>query len=102
MPSGRRWAMDRVVWLRMPIITVASHNGIASAIFIESWVVGVKVYGRIPAVFSAVKNNSKVVRIVAHTCALMVVGDIRVFVVFFINKIIRAVSRSFFSLSVFI
>ena len=43
VPSGRRWPKAWVGWFRMPRITVASHNGKASPIFRDSWVVGVKV-----------------------------------------------------------
>ena len=43
VPSGRRWPRAIVGWLRIPISTVASHNGTASPMFRDSWVVGVKV-----------------------------------------------------------
>lgn len=43
VPSGRRCPRAWVGRFRSPIITVASQNGTASAIFRESWVVGVNV-----------------------------------------------------------
>ena len=43
VPSGRRWPNAWVGWFRMPIITVASHRGVARPRFRESCVVGVKV-----------------------------------------------------------
>lgn len=49
VPLGRRWPREAEGWFRKPISKVASHNGRARAIFIDSWVVGVKVYGRRPS-----------------------------------------------------
>lgn len=43
VPSGRRWPKEIDGWFRRPISTVASHRGRARAMFIDSWVVGVKV-----------------------------------------------------------
>lgn len=43
VPIGRKWAIDVEGWFRMPKITVANHRGTAKAMFMESWVVGVKV-----------------------------------------------------------
>lgn len=43
VPSGSRCPSDVVGWFRSPMSTVASHIGIASPMFRESCVVGVKV-----------------------------------------------------------
>lgn len=43
VPSGRRCPSEMVGWFRRPVSKVASHSGNASAMFIDSWVVGVKV-----------------------------------------------------------
>lgn len=48
VPCGRKWAKDTFGLLRKPIITVASHSGMAMPIFMESCVVGVKEYGSRP------------------------------------------------------
>lgn len=44
-PSGSMWAKAAVGFVVIPVITVANHIGMASAIFIDSWDVGVNVYG---------------------------------------------------------
>lgn len=49
VPWGRKCARDALVLCRKPVITVAAHSGIAIARFIESWVVGVKVWGSRPS-----------------------------------------------------
>lgn len=49
VPSGRRWPRDAEGWFRNPVSRVASHRGKARAMFIDNWVVGVKVYGRRPS-----------------------------------------------------
>lgn len=43
VPSGRRWPREMDGWFRSPVRRVASQRGKASAIFIDSWVVGVNV-----------------------------------------------------------
>lgn len=43
VPSGRRCPSELVGWFRRPTRMVAIHSGSARAIFIDSWVVGVKV-----------------------------------------------------------
>jgi len=66
VPSGRRCPRACVGWVRMPIITVASQRGTAKAILRDSWVVGVKVYGRRPSIFREIRKSIKEVRIRAH------------------------------------
>lgn len=53
-------------FFRRPIITVASQRGTARAIFRESWVVGVKVYGRSPNILMEIKNTISDANIRAH------------------------------------
>lgn len=45
---------------------VASHNGMASPMFNDSWVVGVKVYGKRPRILRVVRNTIKEAKIRAH------------------------------------
>ena len=66
VPSGRRCPNAWVGWFRIPIITVASQRGTASPIFKESCVVGVKVYGRRPNMFSVIRKIISEVKSVAH------------------------------------
>lgn len=66
VPSGSKCPRATVGWFRIPIITVASHSGTANPIFNDSWVVGVKVYGRSPSRLVVIKNNIKDVRRIAH------------------------------------
>lgn len=66
VPSGNMWPRVAVGWFRNPINTVASHKGTASPKFKDSWVVGVKVYGRRPSIFKKIKNTINEVRIKAH------------------------------------
>lgn len=66
VPSGRRWPRAAVGFFRRPIITVASQRGTARAMFRESWVVGVKVYGRRPSMLMEIKNTIKDANIRAH------------------------------------
>lgn len=68
VPSGRRWPRASVGWFRIPIITVASQRGKASPMLRESWVVGVKVYGRRPSMLREIKNSIREVRRTAHLC----------------------------------
>lgn len=50
------------------MITVASHRGTASPMFIDSWVVGVKVYGSRPSVFRVIRKIISEVSNTAHLC----------------------------------
>lgn len=59
VPSGNRCPREAVGWFRIPINTVDSHIGTASAMFIDSCVVGVNVYGNRPRRF---RNKSRSVR----------------------------------------
>ena len=43
VPSGSRCPNEAEGWFRRPVSKVASHSGRAKAMFIDSWVVGVKV-----------------------------------------------------------
>ena len=66
VPSGKRCPSDFVVWFRNPVSTVANHNGIASAIFIESCVVGVNVYGNNPNRLTVSRRIINDIKIVDH------------------------------------
>lgn len=66
VPSGRRWPRACVGWFRIPITTVASQRGTASPRFIDSWVVGVNVYGRRPNMFSVIRKITNEVKSAAH------------------------------------
>lgn len=63
-----------VGWLRIPIRTVASHSGTAIPMFIDSCVVGVKVYGSSPSIFNDSKKIMRDSRIVAHLCPGLLIG----------------------------
>lgn len=66
MPSGKRWASDFSGWLRIPIRTVASQIGAARPRLMDSWVVGVKVYGSKPSTFSETRKSISEVNKAAH------------------------------------
>lgn len=93
VPSGRRWPREMVGWLRSPTRTVASHVGTASAMFIDSWVVGVKVYGRSPSRFSEIKSNMSEVRMAAHLWPGVLIGNISCFVNVFVAQSCRVDRR---------
>lgn len=48
VPCGRKWAKEFFSLCRNPKITAPAHSGIAMLRFIDSWVVGVNVWGRRP------------------------------------------------------
>jgi len=50
----------------MPTSTVASQSGKAKPRLSDSWVVGVKVYGRSPRRLSVIRNKIREAKIVAH------------------------------------
>lgn len=68
VPSGKRCPRATVGWFRIPIITVASHRGTANPIFNDSWVVGVKVYGRRPSMLIVIRNTINEANRSAHLC----------------------------------
>jgi hypothetical protein len=49
VPCGKKWARDDFILWRKPRITVPAQSGIAIPRFIDSWVVGVKEYGKSPS-----------------------------------------------------
>lgn len=49
VPWGRKWASESFSLWRNPMITAPAHKGIAMLRFIDSWVVGVNVWGRRPS-----------------------------------------------------
>lgn len=77
------------------MITVASHNGTANAIFIDSWVVGVKVYGSNPNILIVIRNKIREANNKAHLWPRMLTGSINWVVNQLINCVLAFVSRSF-------
>ncbi|MFP1985978.1 hypothetical protein ACLEE6_16735 [Lonsdalea quercina] len=80
VPSGSRWPREIVGWFRRPTNTVINHIGTASAIFIESCVVGVKVYGNNPSRFKDISNSVRASNMEAHLCPGRLIGSISCFV----------------------
>lgn len=83
VPSGRRCPREIEGWFRRPVSRVASHSGNASAMFIDSWVVGVNVYGRSPRRLITRSIVIREVRIKAHLWAFLFSGVISCFVMVF-------------------
>lgn len=48
VPCGRKWAREFFSLCRKPKITAPAHSGIAMLRFMDSWVVGVNVWGSKP------------------------------------------------------
>lgn len=67
-PSGSMWARVIDGFFAIPVITVASHIGMAMAMFIDSWEVVVKVYGRSPIRFDRRITIKRLVRMWHHFC----------------------------------
>lgn len=86
VPSGRRCAREAEGWLRRPVRRVASHNGKARARFIDSWVVGVKVYGSRPSRLMRRRKIIREVRIKAHLCPFSFSGVISCLVIRLISQ----------------
>ncbi|MGL5702160.1 MAG: hypothetical protein ACRCW5_03320 [Cetobacterium sp.] len=76
VPSGRRWPRATVGWLRIPIMTVASHRGTANPMLRDSCVVGVKVYGRRPSILMVIRNTIREANNRAHLWPPMLRGSI--------------------------
>lgn len=74
VPSGRRCPRAAVGFFRSPMMTVISQRGTASAIFRESWVVGVNVYGRRPSMLMEIRNTIRDANMRAHLCPPMFRG----------------------------
>lgn len=66
VPSGNRWAREAEGWFRSPVSRVASQSGKARARFMDSWVVGVNVYGSSPRRLINRRNTISEVKINAH------------------------------------
>lgn len=66
VPSGRRCPREVEGWFRRPVRSVASQRGKASAMFIDSWVVGVNVYGNKPSKLIVSRSIISDVKIRAH------------------------------------
>lgn len=74
VPSGRRCPKAAVGFFRSPMMTVISQSGTARAMFKESCVVGVNVYGRSPSMLMEIRNTINDVNIRAHLCPPMFSG----------------------------
>ena len=72
---------------------VASHRGKARARFMDSWVVGVNVYGNRPNKLMRRRKISRDVRIRAHLCPSLFSGVINCFVTRLMNHSCRVESR---------
>lgn len=67
-PSGNMWAMAADGFVVIPVITVASHIGMASAMFIDNCDVGVNVYGSRLRRLDSIINISRPTRNRDHFC----------------------------------
>lgn len=81
VPSGRRCPREIEGWFRRPVSRVASHSGNARARFMDSWVVGVNVYGSRPSRLISSRKTIRDVRIRAHLCPFLSNGIISCFVI---------------------
>ena len=81
VPSGSRWPREIEGWFRNPVRRVASQSGKARAMFIDSWVVGVNVYGSRPSKLIMSKSVISDVRIRAHLWPFLFSGIISCFVI---------------------
>lgn len=81
VPSGSRCPREIVGWFRSPVRRVASQSGKARAMFIDSWVVGVNVYGNRPKRLIVRSSVIRDVRISAHLWPFLLRGIISCFVI---------------------
>lgn len=93
VPSGKRWPRVVVGWLSRPTIIVINQRGRAKAMFRESWVVGVKVYGSKPKRLTVIRNNISAVKIEAHLWPPVFKGCISWWVNCLINQVCRVNRR---------
>ena len=81
VPSGRRWPREIEGWFRRPVRRVANQSGKARAMFIDSCVVGVNVYGSRPSRLIVSSRIISDVRIRAHLWPPLFSGIISCFVI---------------------
>lgn len=81
VPSGSKWAKEADGLFRRPVSRVASHRGKARAMFMDSWVVGVNVYGRSPRRLIVRSMVISDVSIRAHLWPFLFNGIISCFVI---------------------
>lgn len=74
---------------------MASHSGTANPIFMDSWVVGVNVYGRIPSRFRVIRKISRDANRSAHLCPGLLIGRNNWCVNCWINHACRVSRRLF-------
>lgn len=85
VPSGRRCPSEIEGWFRKPVKRVASQRGNAKARFVDSWVVGVNVYGKRPRRLTSRRKISREVSISAHLWPFLSRGIISCFVTRLMN-----------------
>lgn len=93
VPSGRRCPKEVEGWFRRPVRRVAIQSGKASAMFMDSWVVGVNVYGSRPSRLIVRSIVIREVRIRAHLWPFLFNGVSNCFVVVFKNHSCRVDKR---------
>lgn len=81
VPSGSKWAREADGLFRSPVSRVASQRGKAKAMLMDSWVVGVNVYGRSPRRLIVRSMVISDVNIRAHLWPLLLSGAISCFVI---------------------
>lgn len=90
-PSGRRWASARDGLSFRPVRIVASHRGMAMAMFIDSWEVDVKVYGSRPNRLDIKITRSRLANRWDHFCPFGVSWFVMLDIKIFRNQIVAAV-----------
>ena len=85
VPWGRKWARDAFVLWRNPRITAPAHRGIAMPRFMESWVVGVNVWGRSPSKLVEPMKIIREINISVHVRPLVECMDIICLVTILMN-----------------
>lgn len=93
VPCGSKWANDFLVLCRKPRMTVPAHSGMAIPRFIDSCVVGVKVYGSSPRRLVDEINRIRDVSINVHERPFVLCIVISCFSVIWIAHCWREVSR---------
>lgn len=92
-PSGRRWASEIDGLIIRPNITVDSQRGMARAMFIDSWEVGVNVYGSRLRRFDIRINRKRLVNRGDHFCPFRVSCFVILSVKIFRSQTIEVVVR---------
>lgn len=94
-PSGSRWASEIDGFFVIPVITVAIHSGMARVMFMDSWEVGVNVYGSRPNRFDRRISRSRLVRTWHHFCPTWVNWFVMFVIIVFNSQMMAVVIRLF-------